>query len=48
MFGVPAFDRASQTRFFLCVRATDPRFDREGVRRVLAETRPLGVWEVPL
>ena len=31
LFGVPAFDRATQDGFFLCVRADDPLFDERTV-----------------
>jgi hypothetical protein len=47
VFNVPRFARASQDRFFLCIEATDPQFDREGTRRFLAEGRACEVWEVP-
>ncbi len=48
LFGVPAFDLASQTRFFLCVRAADPKFDPGATRRFLSGLGAIGVWEVPL
>jgi hypothetical protein len=48
LFGVPAFGLASQTRFFLCVRATDPKFDPEATRQFLSGYGAAGVWEVPL
>ncbi len=47
VFNVPRFSLASQERFFLCVEATDPRFDREGTRRFLAGLNPAEVVEVP-
>jgi hypothetical protein len=46
VFNVPRFALASQNRFFLCVEATDPKFDREGTRRVLEGLRPQGVYDV--
>lgn len=47
VFNVPAFDLASQTRFFLCVRSTDPQYDPAATRQFLSGLEPLGVWEVP-
>ncbi len=47
VFNVPSFVRATQDRFFLCVEATDPRFDREGTRQFLAGLGPAAVVEVP-
>lgn len=46
VFNVPRFALASRDRFFLCVEATDPLFDREGTRRVLESLNPLSVAEV--
>jgi len=48
VFNVPEFARASTDRFFLCVEATDPRFDLAGTRRFLEGLHPLGVSEVAL
>jgi hypothetical protein len=48
VFNVPEFVRASQDRFFLCIEATDPRFDRQGTAEFLAGLSPHGaVIEVP-
>ncbi len=47
LFHVPAFDRATRDRFFLAVKADDPRFDLEGTRRTLESTGAVAVHEVP-
>lgn len=46
VFNVPAFGRASRDRFFLCIEAADPRFDREGTRRFLESLQAREVSEV--
>jgi hypothetical protein len=46
VFNVPRFDLASQSRFFLCIEATDPKFDRQETRCFLEGLRPQGVYDV--
>jgi hypothetical protein len=46
VFNVPEFARASQDRFFLCIEAGDPRFDRVATARFLAGLRAREVSEV--
>jgi hypothetical protein len=47
LFNVPAFDRASSDRFFLCIEAVDPRYDAVATRDFLASLQPLSLAEVP-
>ena len=48
MFNAPTFELASQTRFFFCIEAADPKFDLEATR-VFPRNRSirLTVMEVP-
>jgi hypothetical protein len=46
VFNVPAFARASQDRFFLCIESTDPKFDRHETRKFLEGLHPVGVSDV--
>ncbi len=46
VFNVPAFERASQDRFFLCIEADDPKFDREETKFFLRQLSPVEVTEV--
>ena len=49
VFGVPGFERASQDRFFFCIEATDPKFDRDETAKFLLGLGTAGnVVEVPL
>ena len=40
VFNVPRFALSTRDRFFLCVEATDPRFDADETRRFLERLRP--------
>ena len=47
IFHAPGIERATLDRFFLCLEATDPRWDRDGTRRFLEdELHAAGVAEV--
>jgi hypothetical protein len=49
LFNVPQFARASQDRFFLCIEATDPKFDAERTLEFLSAAEShLGIVEVPM
>jgi Protein of unknown function (DUF3341) len=47
VFHVPRFALASRDRFFLCVEATDPKFDLQTTQRFLESLDSRGVFEVP-
>jgi hypothetical protein len=46
VWNVPAFARASSDRFFVCIEATDPKFDLGAVKSFLAGLGSHGVSEV--
>ena len=46
VFNVPRFALASRDRFFLCIKARDPMFDREQTRRFLQTLNPREVTEI--
>ena len=46
VFNVPQFALASRDRFFLCIEAADPLFDREATKRFLEGLNPREVSEV--
>lgn len=45
-FSLPDFDLASRDRFFLCLRADDPRFDSGRERAWLAKLQPVRCQEL--
>ena len=45
-FNVPRFALASRNRFFLCIEATDPLFDRKQTSEFLESLKPREVSEV--
>ncbi|MGV3720256.1 MAG: DUF3341 domain-containing protein [Actinomycetota bacterium] len=48
VFEAPNFDRASSDRFFLCIEAKDPAFDREKTRVFMEGLGALNVSEIEL
>ena len=46
VFNTPRFALASRDRFFLCIEARDPKFDREKTRAFLETLRPSIVMDV--
>ncbi len=46
VFNVPRFALATRDRFFLCIEATDPKFDPDATREFLEGSAPREVSEV--
>ena len=46
VFNSPRFALATRDRFFLCIEARDPKFDKEKTKGFLAGLHPRGVSEV--
>ena len=46
LFNQPRFALASRNRFFLCIEASDRKFDREATAKFLQESGSTGVSEV--
>jgi len=46
VFNVPDFALATRNRFFLCIKARDPKFDREKTREFLAGLKARGVFDI--
>jgi len=47
LFNVPEFELASRSRFFLCLRCEDPKFEVATGRQFLQSLQPLAISEVP-
>jgi hypothetical protein len=47
IFNVPRFALASRDRFFVCIEATDPQFERDATWRFLETLKPRSISEVP-
>ena len=46
VFNVPRFALATRNRFFLCIKARDPKFDRERTKQFLEGLKARGVFDV--
>jgi len=47
LFNVERFSNVTRNKFFLCVEATDPKFDIVGTRQFMGRLNPLSISEVP-
>jgi len=48
LFAIKSFERATDDRFFLLIRAIDPAFDAQHAREFLQTLTPLTIREVPV
>lgn len=46
LFNVERFAFASRDRFYLCIEASDPKFDPQKTKAFLEESKPFGIYEV--
>ncbi|HMP72291.1 MAG TPA: DUF3341 domain-containing protein [Kiritimatiellia bacterium] len=46
VFNTPNFDRATTDSFFLCVQATDPKYDAAAIKTLLEQAGAVAVTEV--
>ncbi|MGH7798109.1 MAG: DUF3341 domain-containing protein [Candidatus Binatia bacterium] len=46
VFNVEQFELASRNRFFLCIEAADPLFERDRTAKFLESLKPEGVYDV--
>jgi hypothetical protein len=47
VFNAPQFQLASKDRFFICIEATDPKYDPAETRKFLEGLSPISIAEVP-
>jgi hypothetical protein len=47
VFNVDRFSNVTRNRFFLCLEATDPKFDLTGTHQFMERMKPLSISEVP-
>jgi ActD protein len=47
LFNIAEFSQVTRDKFYLCIEATDDKFDATATRALLDQSRPDHVWEVP-